>query len=171
MAFVPEDGTGLAEANSYCAVAFADSYFADRGNALWAAATTGNKEVALIKATDYIEGRFGDRFVGDKATTEQALQWPRINSDFASDVIPTNLKKATAEYAVRALSAVLAPDLAVDASGVITHATRKKVGPIETEFAKVTTGLGSSVMLFKPYPAADMLLKGLVVNVSGRVIR
>lgn len=63
-----EDGTGvIALANSYVGVAEADNYHVARGNAAWAAAATEEiREEALIRATDYIETRFGQRFLGRK---------------------------------------------------------------------------------------------------------
>lgn len=170
MSFVVEDGTAKADANSYVTIADADSYFADRGNTAWTGADAV-KQAALVKATDYIEGRFGQRFIGSKKTTTQALAWPRTGAaDFADTVIPVGLRRACMEYAVRALSAELAPDLKVDASGLTVVATKKKVGPIETDYAVPQTGLGSTPMLFRPYPAADMLLRGLVYSAS-QVIR
>ena len=170
MAFVVEDGTAKADANSYVTIADADSYFADRGNTAWTGADAV-KQAALVKATDYIEGRFGQRFIGSKKTTTQALSWPRTGAeDFADTIIPVGLRRACMEYAVRALSAELAPDLKVDASGLTVVATKKKVGPIETDYAVPQTGLGSTPMLFRPYPAADMLLRGLVYSAS-QVIR
>ena len=85
MAFTVEDGNGLPDANAYVDVAFADEYFADRGNTDWAAATDPNKQVAIVKATDYIDKAFGPRFLGQKAfvsypadeTVDQALEFPR----------------------------------------------------------------------------------------------
>lgn len=170
MAFVVEDGSAKADANSYASIAEADSYFADRGNTSWTGADAV-KQAALVKATDYIEGRFGQRFIGAKKTITQALAWPRTGAaDFAYTAIPVGLRRACCEYAVRALSAELAPDLKVDASGLTVVATKKKVGPIETDYAVPQTGLGSTPMLFRPYPAADMLLRGLVYSAS-QVIR
>lgn len=170
MAFVVEDGTAKADANAYVTIAEADGYFADRGNTAWTGADAV-KQAALVKATDYIEGRFGQRFIGSRKTTTQALAWPRIGAaDFADTAIPVGLRRACCEYAVRALSAELAPDLKVDASGLTVVATKKKVGPIETDYAVPQTGLGSTPMLFRPYPAADMLLRGLVYSAS-QVIR
>jgi hypothetical protein len=170
MAFVVEDGTAKADANSYVAIAEADGYFADRGIIAWTGEDAA-KQAALVKATDYIEGRFSQRFIGSKKTTAQALSWPREGAgDFADTVVPVGLRRACCEYAVRALSAALAPDLKVDASGLTVVATKKKVGPIETDYAVPQTGLGSTPMLFRPYPAADMLLRGLVYSAS-QVIR
>lgn len=166
MAFVVEDGTAKVDATSYITVNEADDYFADRGVIGW----TGEdliKQAALIRATDYIDGRFGQRFIGTKKTTVQALAWPRTDAaDFEDTDIPVKLRFACCEYALRALTAELAPDLKIDASGVIAVATKKKVGPIETEFSIPQTGLGATPMLFRPYPAADMLLRGLVYSAS-----
>ena len=61
MAMIVETGAGVANANSYTTVAFIQAYFDDRGgNAAWdALASDTEREHILIKATDYIEKRFG----------------------------------------------------------------------------------------------------------------
>jgi len=59
---VCEDGTGLANANTYVAQADADSYFADRANAAWAALSSDQKASALIQATQYLDARY--TFIG-----------------------------------------------------------------------------------------------------------
>ena len=169
MAFVVEDGSAKADATSYVSVTDADGYFADRGNTAWTG-TNAVKQAALVKATDYIEGRFGRRFIGSKKTTTQALAWPRTGAaDFADNEVPALLCRACCEYAVRALVAELAPDPEVDAGGLTVVVTKKKVGPIETEYA-AQTGASSTPALFRPYPAADMLMRGLVYSAS-QVIR
>lgn len=164
MAFTVEDGTGLEDANALIPIAFADSYFADRAIAAW----TGNdaaKQAAIIKATDYICGRF--TFKGEKLNEDQALEFPRVLDDTGEGQMPTKMKQAVAEYAVRALTSVLAPDPTVDATGGKVLMKREKVGPIEeeTQYSDST-----QVRLLTPYPAADMLLRGLVDTVR-RVIR
>lgn len=170
MAFVVEDGTGKPDANSYGAVADADAYFSERGITTWAG-TNDEKQSYLIRATDYIEGRFSNSFIGTKKTSAQALSWPRTNAnDIPDNVVPVKLQRACFEYALRARTSALAPDLQVDPSGMSVVATKKKVGPIETEYAVAQTGMGSMPMLFRPYPAADMLLRGLVYSAS-QVIR
>lgn len=109
MAFVVEDGTGLATATSYISEAEADDHHTDRGNAAWTGTSTA-KQQALVRATDYVDKRFGSSFRGFRESKSQALEWPRIdafdNDDFLmSDVdrIPRLLKKAIAEYALIAL--------------------------------------------------------------------
>lgn len=169
MAFVTEDGTGKTDSNSYGSVSEADAYFADREVTAWAG-TEAQKKAALIKGTDYIESRFSNRFIGAKKTEEQALSWPRSGiSTIDDDVIPSNLKKALFEYALRALSKSLAPDLVFDESGTVMLKTKKKIGPIETDYQQASGP--NFLKLFRPYPAADILLKNLVSQFSGQVIR
>lgn len=169
MGFVVEDGSGLPTANSYGSDADADTYFSDRGITAWTG-DAATKQAALIRATDYIDSRFGMAFLGVPAVDGQALAFPRLYiPGVAEDEVPVKLQRACFEYALRALTATLAPDPVVGTSGVQTVKTKSKVGPIESEFA-VVGGDNAVPMLVRPYPAADMLLKGLVRS-SGRVIR
>ena len=75
MTMIVEDGTGVANANSYTTVAFVQAYFDDRGgNTAWdALATEADQEYILIKATDYIEKRFSEKWIGDKKRTAVKL--------------------------------------------------------------------------------------------------
>lgn len=166
MAFTPEDGTGLADANSYATVEFADAYFADRGNATWAALTEAQKQANLILATDYIDKVFGLRFAGAIEVETQALAFPRT----LWDGVPTNVKKAASEYALRASASPLAPDIEVDPSGYQVSRKFEKVGPIEERTDFAVLGPGSSRNLLTPYPAADMLLRPFLIS-GARVIR
>lgn len=118
MALVVEDGTGINNANTYVSLAYVDTHHADRNNTVWDDFTDPEKEASIIRATDYIEKRFGRRFVGIRRSHEQALEWPRLdafdNDGFlltSVDDVPRQLEKALAEYALRAaLCGVLAPD-------------------------------------------------------------
>ena len=116
MAFVAEDGTGLEDANSLCDVAFADAYFADRVVTAWTGADAV-KQGALIRATDYVEGRWALKFKGSEQFPEvQGLSFPRLEIGW-DDAVPVGIKRAVAEYALRALANPLAPDPVVDATG------------------------------------------------------
>lgn len=168
MAFVPEDGTGLDSANSLIDVAFADAYFTDRNIAAWTG-TNVVKQAALIQATDYLENRFSNLFLGDKKVTLQSLSFPRVITGMAE--IPVGVKRAVCEYALRALTTKLAPDPEIHASGQGLERIRKKVGPIENETRFQYQGPGTVRILLRPYPAADILLKDVLKNNSGRVIR
>lgn len=170
MAFIVEDGTGKPDANSFASVEFADSYFADRNIIAWSGSEP-EKQGWLIQATDYIITRFYGRFYGEmeySADPAQALPYPRIVA-YVSVGMPLNLLKATAEYALRAKKGSLAPDAVYTASGQVIQAQKKKVGPIETE-TTYASGTGGSANLLRPYPAADMLLKGLVRSSGGREV-
>lgn len=169
MAFTVEDGTWVADANANCTVEFVDAYFTDRGNAAWTG-VDAVKQQAIVRATDYIETVFGPRFRGWKSDADQSLSFPRTglydSIGRAIEGMPTLVQQATAEYAVRALSAALMPDPVVDATGGRVLGNRKKVGPIEVE----TTFSETAIITIKPYPAADRLLTSLIAT-GGRVVR
>lgn len=105
MPLIKEDGTGLANANTYANVADADAYHAaNLHDTNWSAATTPNKEKALELATRLIDGSY--QFHGIKSTSVQALQWPRrwardpdTGEDRLPNVIPPDLIRATCEMA------------------------------------------------------------------------
>jgi hypothetical protein len=130
MALIVEDGTGKADAESYISVADATAYHAARGNAAWAAlASDAVREQMLRKATDYMEQAYSERWKGERATTDQALSWPRSGvHGVDSDVVPSAVSRACAELALRAISGDLAPDL----SGQVKSET---VGPISVTYA------------------------------------
>lgn len=197
MAFTVEDGTGLANANSYVTVEFVDEYFNDRGSDLWDG-TPERKQQAIVRATDYIEKRFGRKFRGWKQSRAQGLSWPRFNAVDNSghlyseeDNIPRKLKMAVAEYALRAiLQGELAPDPGLPVDGqsfdsTITapsqnlqtriSQTTEKVGPLSTTVTyqdKSAAGIPKSSLvdssLIPEYPAADMLLEELIANTLSR---
>lgn len=169
MAFTPEDGTGLADANALCDIAFADAYFAERLVAAWTGADS-LKQAALIKATDYIESRWGrlarngGRFLGTLQFPDvQALSFPRLGVD-NDDAVPVGVQKAAAEYALRAMSAPLQPDPVPDAGGRVLAEKTTKVGPIETT---LKYEMGAGLRITQPYPAADALLRGFLAGGAG----
>lgn len=94
---VVEDGTIVANANSYVSEANLTTYATDRGLTLVA-----DESILLIKAMDYIES-IG--YKGVKVLSTQALQWPRYSVYldgyyFPSNEIPKELKQAQMAVAV-----------------------------------------------------------------------
>lgn len=158
--FIVEDGTGVAGANSYVPVAYADQYFLDRNNASWTGDSATVKQPALVQATDYLTTRFllNPCKVPDLGGPAQV---PPL-------VVPDKLMRAVCEYAVRALTGSLLLDPITDPTGRAVTGTTETVGPI-TE--TVSYQPGASINLFKPYPAADLLLRGLTLSSQGKVIR
>lgn len=174
MALVVEDGTGIANANSYVDATYVSTYLTERGRSTaWLALNDAQREAALIKATDYIDLRFSKLFIGSKLTTTQSLAWPREYSSNETDygLVPTNLKKACAEYASRSMSAELLTDTP---TGVVKR-KKEKVGPIEEEteytvpYQPASTSFLVTGDLIPVYPAADMLLEPLFKISKGAV--
>lgn len=201
--FTVEDGSGLAGSNAYLTVAAADDYHSGRGNTAWAegAVTTALKQDAIVRATDYIEKRFGTKFRGCRRSGDQALEWPRQDawddSGYAFADVPVKLQQAVAEYAIRSLTLFeLSPDprSPVQPQSHLTGATqsalptgevskiREVVGPIEeeTEFRNQSGAISAAGNASKSslvsdynipeYPAADMLLHGLLISSTSRRI-
>ena len=95
---------GGANSNSYLTVADADAIAGLRlGTLAWEAATvtTDDKGRALIAATAYLDQL---QWIGAKASTAQALLWPRSDVScgdklYASNIIPPEVKAGTFDLA------------------------------------------------------------------------
>lgn len=151
MAFLVEDGSGLAGANGYITAAYFTTHFEDRGIDV-STYSTADISSAIVRATDYVDKRFGPKFRGFKKTRNQGLEWPRLdafdNDDYLYydvDAIPRALKKGVAEYTLLAaqmtnLLPTPAPamptidpetgEVTAAASGALVY-QKNKVGPIE----------------------------------------
>jgi len=166
MTLVVEDGTGLSNAESYASVAFAAAYHASRGNSTWD--DVDDPEVALRKATDYMEATYRLKWKGYKKVVTQALSWPRTYVDqpdwqgyagyVDSDSVPTLIAQVCCELALRTVSGdELIPDLSPE-----DFAKRVKVGSLEVEYAE--GGVNSKV-----YPFVQRKLAPYLQN-SGRTM-
>ena len=138
MSLTVEDGSGVAGADTYASVSYAQAYAAKRGITL----PTGTGadaaiEILLIKAMDFIEALRAD-FQGSKVATDQALQWPRsdvyIDGNIAaSDEIPEELLKAQ----VQAACEEHANPGCLQANSDGREIIRERIeGAIETEWAR-----------------------------------
>jgi hypothetical protein len=72
---IVEDGSRPANANTYASAATADAYHAARAYTAWASATDDAKAVALIRATDYLNGL---PWTGRKVAL-RTMAWPRVD--------------------------------------------------------------------------------------------
>lgn len=167
MAFVLEDGSGLPNSNGYVSAAFVDAYVADRGgNDTWDNLGQAEKEAAIVRATDYIDGgRY--RFVGIRKLTSQALEWPRVDARYTDDDraaldVPVEVEKACAELAlITADGTDLNLQPVYDDSGRFVEAKTEIVGPIQ-ESTRYSQGGGPAT--FKKYPRVDKLLRFLLIG-------
>ena len=161
---------GSATADSYITVADADTYFDTRLNVTaWTVAVTADKERALKSATREIDLA---SFLGQPTDTVQALAWPRAycpnpdtaadaNSDYLDDdTIPVRVLTATCELALAYLNAGTTDlSLADPNAGVI----RKKVGPLETEWANGASRASG----WARYPLVASSLQPLLASGAG----
>lgn len=83
---IVEDGSGILNANSYVDINFVDAYATARGRIAWTDITVdATKEAAIIAATDYMENRFGWRFLGQRKYNYQK----RAKATFTMNTQPT----------------------------------------------------------------------------------
>lgn len=174
MALIKEDGSIVAGANSYADEADADAFQADRGRADWTDADTDAKEAALVRATDYIEGRFALSFAGCRIDDVQTLSWPRTGAhypatgnNFPIDEVPVDVVNATSIYA-EAINAdgslegltelAVTPDIPDDGRTVTRLKQKVDVLETDTTFASSDSGY-VPIRLIRPIPEADRLIR------------
>ncbi len=150
MALIVEDGTSLEGSESYVSVSEADLYHSSRGATLWTELTNEEKEQALRRATDYMVGEYRDRWLGQRSTSVQGLDWPRTSvyvSDLAvpNNYVPKDVKNACSALALRA------------AAGELVEDTDQKV--IEETIGPITTKWDPKSSTKKKYPQIDSMLK------------
>jgi hypothetical protein len=129
---------GALTANSYCTVAEADTYHDERlFTDDWTGASADDKTVALIWATRQLDQLYAWTNFPTSERSLQALQWPRSGmldvdqiSNIADNVIPRELKWATAEFARQLIAANRTADSDVETQGI----TSLSAGPISLAF-------------------------------------
>jgi len=174
MSLIVENGTGMANAESYSSVAEADTYFANRGNETWTDLDSVQKEIALRKATDYMLQNYRLSWKGARVNSIQALDWPRYSVftdelvpgmqasriQVPSNIVPKEVKIACFELALKTLTG---DDLAPDQERSVISET---IGPISTTYDK------DSPQQVK-YRAIDLTLRPFLTggNLSVKVCR
>jgi hypothetical protein len=133
MALIVEDGTGLANAESYASVAEFKTYHANIGNDVTLITDTTIEQL-LRRATQYMVAVYRSRWQGRRTLSTQALDFPRYDVvvegySVESNIVPLEVKNACCELALKANSATL---LADQTQKVI----REKVDVIEVEYSE-----------------------------------
>lgn len=148
MAIVVENGTGMADAESYLSVAAFKDY-CDKWGYAYGTTTDAVIEQKLRQATNFIDTIF--RYKGTRLLASQALEYPRDGltdwSGFDITGVPQRVAKATAELAFKALTESLYTDL--DRGGMVTS---ESVGPLSVSYA-------DGAPVGKVYRFAENLLK------------
>lgn len=136
---------GASNANAYISEADADTYHSLRGNAAWAAASSADKQAAIVRATFAIDGTYRRKFAGKKASATQPLEWPRSSAKdangytFDDDALPPALVNATAEAALIELGEAGALSASYT-SGLRMNREKVDVIEVEQEFGSEYTG-------------------------------
>lgn len=164
MTLIVEDGTGLTNSESWISVLYFITHHNNRGNVF--TATTAQIEAVLRKATEYMEARWSNVWVGIRHSPLQALSWPRDGAFYPDDGriaqgVPVEVKRACAEYALRALTDKLAPDIEYTTTTGLIEETEDRVGPI-MERRKYRAG--GIAITFRKFPVVDISLKPLLIN-------
>lgn len=102
MALIIEDGSGVANANSFISAASAGTYLNGR-SATWTSASTSEQETVLFVAGQYLNSL---NWKGRKRDRDFTMSWPRVevydNDGYLWDYedVPQNVKYAQVEAAV-----------------------------------------------------------------------
>ena len=157
----------------------ADTYHSDRGNAAWGSATSAEKLAALVRASDYIDGRYMRRLSTGAYTSmfpgiptggrAQDREWPRTGASdgygkaIDANTVPVEVENATYAAALRELATPnsLAPDFT--ASALVSE---EAVGPLKVKYADMQKtgdmGTPNRPML----PEVDEILAPILMVVS-----
>lgn len=136
MTIIVEDGTCVANANSYVTADDLRAYADLRGLAGSITSDDSTLEPYLVLACDKIES-YRSRFQGIKTDADNALQFPRSGVfidgiEIDDDVIPTELKNAQCQFALDAMATTLQPNVLPSDGGATIE---KTVGQITVKYA------------------------------------
>ena len=137
-----EDGTGIRGADSYADSAFCARYLADRGVTRWAQAAEAERQAALLRACQYLDGAYGRGFPGTRLRPEQGMLWPRTGAEDrdgnALSGIPDALRCAAAEGAAMELAKAGALSESLSRHGELAS---ERMGNLERTFTREGAGL------------------------------
>jgi hypothetical protein len=172
MALIVEDGTGLANAESYISVVNCDALLVQwgRSSTAWLALTEAEKEGLLRNSTMFIDSEYAGRWSGCVLNNTQSLSWPRQNAEkrngqsIPSDEVPDEVEKACAFIAVETITngvyydedngARIASESVGLGSGALTESKSYQGGKDSSYSSK----------------SADLVLKPLLSGSPGRTV-
>lgn len=142
--------------------------FTDSGNTVSGASLAGgdskitDKEFALREATEYLDAKYQNEWIGQRLNELQTLAWPRIGAQdpdgfvVGFDSVPLKVQQATAILALKAIGGEeLLPDLS--SQGSITR-KKVKVGSLEQDLS--FSGSGTSQL--KNFSKVTKMLRDLI---------
>jgi len=156
---IVEDGSIVADANTWGTLEGAVLYASNRGVTLPSDDTT---RIMLIKAMDYL---IPLKYKGSLVSPGiQTLPWPRKNAiidgyEQPENLIPSALVRAQYQLVLEQQAGI---DILPTTSGAFIK--KEKVGPIETEYSEA---IASSIGLGPDMPIVDGLLASLLTGGGG----
>jgi len=124
MTIIVEDGSIVANANSYATAAELSAYADLRGVTI-----STDESVLLIKAMDWLD-QYANRWKGDRTDDDQVLEWPRINvilydagPYLGQNTIPAELKNLQMTVALAAADVNLLPTHDIGQKGSVIEET------------------------------------------------
>lgn len=171
-AFIPEDGSGLASANSLTTVEFATQYLSQFKNpTAWIQAEDAMRKDALRQVSRWISLK--KRFGGQIKVLEQSLAFPRINlytdeDEYVdSDTVPLNVQGAAAELANAIIEKIWEP-FPVDAPASNAVSESFSIGPISFSNSYAGSKVNDSESVLS---VANNLLRPYYARSRGRLGR
>lgn len=163
MALTVEDGTGVADANSFVTIAEIKDAATQRGVTL--PANDNDIEAFAVKAIDFIVSKEG-QMNGVRTYAEQDLPYPRTGVYLYSNAllptaIPKTLKQAQLQLVFDQANGI---DLFANDRPQEQAIKRDKVGPIETEFFEPGANAGAAPALDAAMSYLSPLLRGLTLR-------
>jgi len=172
---IVEDGSIVANADSYVSITDANTYWLTNrnNNAIWLAASDGQKDQALREATQFLDNAYD--WLGGRRNYNQSLRWPRVlwwtkdNKVLNVNAIPDAVKQAQMELALEAVQGRL-----------ITGGTRASLERGGMIQAESLSGMSIQYSSVAPggfsYPFIDLLVADYVQGarygaVSGTAVR
>jgi hypothetical protein len=171
MAFaVQDDDATVDNANSYESVEAFRTWASDMGIDS-AGFLDAEVQVALVKATRYLDAKYGSRYVGYQLRRLQGTLFPRGGTRSFLRGLPPALRLAACSLTNRSLAGIeLMPDPTFDASGQQVIEQTDKVGPLEST-VKYSEGHGLKA---REYPEVTLMLSaaGIIGSAnSGQLVR
>ena len=182
-----EDGSIIADANSFVSRDFAAGYHSARDHTDWFELTGQQMDAYLIKAADYMFQQWTDRWKGYRVDVDQTMDWPRAyvqTEDFQeyesgpystifpfnnlaymipTTVIPKEVKDCQCYLARELLNGDLNPVLTSGGS-----VKRVEAGSAAVEFFQGGVAAGGGTKVF---PAAEQLVQKLLKPIEHRLHR
>lgn len=161
MALIVETGSIVTNANTFVTRAEFIAYAAARGVVV---TDVDASDVHLVRAADYLSYRESE-MKGARTSMLQTLPYPRTGVEIGvyivgNNEIPDTLKRAQLQLALEAFSGV---DI-LPTKQATAFQTRRKLGPLETEFSEAVALQGFVMPLM---PLVDAALLPLLANGGG----